>query len=255
MLITLCSSKGAPGVTSAGLALAAVWPRPVVLVEADPTGGDVALRCRAAGGGDLTPRPGLLDLAGDIRTGAPDAVLAKATQLLACGVGVVQGVTVPTQAMGLSALWPMIAQAARAADVDVIADVGRLTGAPRALITAATQVLVVCNPRLEQMVHVRETVKDLVAQRETAGLVQPVMAGPARHAAADCSDLDRILAAAAVPATRTFSIAWDSDALHRLEAGMPASGKLAKSPLITSARRLSEHVLATIAASEKWARA
>ena len=41
MLIALCSVKGAPGVTTSALALALSWPRPVVLAELDPAGGDV----------------------------------------------------------------------------------------------------------------------------------------------------------------------------------------------------------------------
>src|SRR3954463_12043197 len=41
MLIALCSAKGAPGVTTSGLALTLAWPRPVLLAELDPAGGDV----------------------------------------------------------------------------------------------------------------------------------------------------------------------------------------------------------------------
>ena len=41
MLIALCSAKGAPGVTTSGLALTLSWPRGVVLAELDPAGGDV----------------------------------------------------------------------------------------------------------------------------------------------------------------------------------------------------------------------
>src|SRR3954452_23618500 len=41
MLIALCSAKGAPGVTTSGLALTLTWPRRVVLAELDPAGGDV----------------------------------------------------------------------------------------------------------------------------------------------------------------------------------------------------------------------
>ena len=41
MLIALCSAKGAPGVTTSALALALSWPRPVILAELDPAGGDV----------------------------------------------------------------------------------------------------------------------------------------------------------------------------------------------------------------------
>src|SRR3546814_8260143 len=38
-VIALCSASGSPGVTTTSLGLALLWPRPVLLVEADPTGG------------------------------------------------------------------------------------------------------------------------------------------------------------------------------------------------------------------------
>ena len=41
MLIAMTSAKGAPGVTTAALALALSWPRRTVLAELDPAGGDV----------------------------------------------------------------------------------------------------------------------------------------------------------------------------------------------------------------------
>lgn len=42
-MITLVSASGAPGVTSTALALASSWPRPVLLVEADPSGSSALL--------------------------------------------------------------------------------------------------------------------------------------------------------------------------------------------------------------------
>ena len=54
MLITIGTAKGS-GATSTALLLASVWPRPAVLLEADPTGGDLAYRCRAAVGGANRP--------------------------------------------------------------------------------------------------------------------------------------------------------------------------------------------------------
>ena len=39
--LALVSAKGAPGVTTSALLLAAVWPSPSVLVEADWAGGDL----------------------------------------------------------------------------------------------------------------------------------------------------------------------------------------------------------------------
>src|SRR3546814_6778811 len=35
----LCSASGSPGVTTTALGMALLWPRPVLLIEADATGG------------------------------------------------------------------------------------------------------------------------------------------------------------------------------------------------------------------------
>ena len=40
-VIALTSAKGSPGVTTTALAMALAWSRPVLLVEADPAGGDI----------------------------------------------------------------------------------------------------------------------------------------------------------------------------------------------------------------------
>ena len=42
-LIVLTSAAGSPGVTTTAVGLALTWPRPVLLVEADPTGGSAVL--------------------------------------------------------------------------------------------------------------------------------------------------------------------------------------------------------------------
>lgn len=243
-LVTLCSGKGAPGVTSAALALAVEWPRPVLLVEADPSGGDLGWRCRGIDGKELTARPSLLDLAGDVRgTFDADAVLAKSAQLLACGVSLIQGVISPAQATGIGALWSQIAHAARTAQVDVIADVGRLTSAPRALVMEATQLVVLGQPTLEHLVHLRETIREINTHRDPSTPMTPVLVGTPRHARADCEDLDRVLADGQVHATTTRHLSWDPESLHRLEAGTQVEGKkAAKAPLVTSARELAEHL-------------
>ena len=63
MMIAVVSVKGSPGVTTLCLALAACWPDPAaaIMVEADPAGGDVAMRF------GLAPSPGLLSLAAAAR--------------------------------------------------------------------------------------------------------------------------------------------------------------------------------------------
>lgn len=84
MLITLVSVKGAPGVTTLAHALAVNWPQPTrrVLVEADPSGGDLATRFA------LAPTPGLVSLAA--ARGDRD-LLWQHTQTLPDGLPVVAG--------------------------------------------------------------------------------------------------------------------------------------------------------------------
>src|SRR4051794_19611619 len=102
-----------------------MWPRPVVLLEADPAGGDLAYRCRAAhAGGALVypaggPRGGpgrenraLLGLPAAAREGRRGRdVVFDESQLLACGVNLIQGVPSSAQARGLAALWQTLGQA------------------------------------------------------------------------------------------------------------------------------------------------
>src|SRR5690349_3382080 len=125
MLIVVCSAKGSPGVTSVALSLTATWPGVTpVLIEADPSGGDLAYRCRHRDGGLLASTPSIVSLAAASRGAAtsadgPLAKLADHTQDLACGVRVVPGLVGPSQARGLDRLWPNIARTATAADAPV----------------------------------------------------------------------------------------------------------------------------------------
>ena len=66
-VIVLGSAAGSPGVTTSALGLALTWPRPVLLIEADPTGGSAML----AGffRGTTAHTAGLIDLAWAQREG------------------------------------------------------------------------------------------------------------------------------------------------------------------------------------------
>ncbi|MHB8341736.1 MAG: hypothetical protein ACYDB7_11270, partial [Mycobacteriales bacterium] len=59
-VLELASAKGAPGASTTALALALVWPRPILLVECDPAGGDLLAGYLA---GADPPGGGLLGLA------------------------------------------------------------------------------------------------------------------------------------------------------------------------------------------------
>src|SRR6185437_14252689 len=126
-LIAIASDKGAPGVTTAALALAAVWPRPVLLAECDQAGGDLVYRFPAAGGGHLDPRRGVLSLAVVARRGMQPQQVWEHVQKLHGGLDVLAGVTNAEQGAGLSLLWGPIGKAlASMPQADVIADCGRL---------------------------------------------------------------------------------------------------------------------------------
>jgi len=87
-LIAVAADKGAPGVTTASVALAAVWPRPVLLAECDPAGGDIVYRLPGAGGTRLDPRRGLLSLAVAARHGLQPDQVWEHTQKLHGGLDV-----------------------------------------------------------------------------------------------------------------------------------------------------------------------
>jgi len=247
MMLALASAKGAPGVTSSGLVLAAGWPRPVVLVEADPSGGDLALRCRSTADGPIEPAPNLLGLAATARSNTSGR-MAELAQELACGVRLVQGVTSPAQGRGLGALWPAIADLLAAADVDVIADLGRLdaTAAHLPVATASDQLLLVCGASVDSVHHLRTLVSDLVDHRTVgvlASRIRPLLIGAARHGEADRRDVDELMAATQIPVAACAHLPLDHPALLGLEDG--GGRGLSRSLLLRSARGLADQLAGT----------
>jgi hypothetical protein len=128
MLIGIGSVKGSPGVTTLGLGLAAVWPGGAsLLVEADPSGGDVAVWY------GLSEDPGLVSLAAAARraTGAGLDVLDHA-QRLDRGMYVVPGPAGADQTRAATALLAsrpgLLRSAVGASDgvSAVVVDLGRL---------------------------------------------------------------------------------------------------------------------------------
>lgn len=110
-LIVFAADKGAPGVTTAAVAIAAVWPRPVLLAECDPAGGDLVYRLPAEDGGMLNPARGLLSLAATARRGLRAEQVWEHTQRLAGGLDVLVGLANAEQAHGLSWLWSPLGRA------------------------------------------------------------------------------------------------------------------------------------------------
>ena len=183
-LIALASIKGSPGVTTAATALAASWPesRQVLLVEADPFGGDLAPRYAMA------PTGGLSSLfAAARRTLAPEDVWDHVDHLPG-GLPVLFGLGGMHQAVANEKAWPIIADALGALDADVVIDVGRLLpnlgGGVRDLLARADALVVLCQSTLESIVHLREALPALAAELRGRSLFV-VPTGAAQFSAAD----------------------------------------------------------------------
>jgi hypothetical protein len=171
-LIAIGADKGAPGVTTTALALAAVWPRPVLLAECDPAGGDLVYRLPAADGGRLDPRRGVLSLAVAARRGMQSNQVWEQTQKLHGGLDVLTGVTNAEQGAGLNLLWgPVGKMLAGLSHADVIADCGRIgvDGPHYDLLAEATLVVLITRPVLGEIIRLRDRVAAVAAAASKRG--------------------------------------------------------------------------------------
>ena len=197
MLIALASAKGAPGVTTTARVLASVWPREVVLVDADPAGGDISLLARAQDGNPLDPERGILSFAADARRGLTDRPVDDHLQRVVGGLDVMCGVGTPEQINGVAPALPQLGDTlARLTDRDVVVDLGRLDPSSPALpLAAAAHVLVlVVRPQLEAYAHLRNRLRWLGQARDQRARVPQtgillVADSRDRHSARDLGQL------------------------------------------------------------------
>ncbi|WP_028192595.1 hypothetical protein [Salinispora pacifica] len=170
-VICLASAKGSPGVTTAGLAFALTWSRPVVLAECDPAGGDIAagyLRHLELDGGH-----GLMQLVvAELRGQAGEQFWSQLvdldpprTQRL-----LLPGIATPAQAASLDPNWYGLASFFASLEhgdprFDVIADCGRLVAphTPWPLLSRADLVLLAVKPTLASLLPGRAAVQTLLA--------------------------------------------------------------------------------------------
>lgn len=128
MLISLASASGSPGVSTTALGLALVWPRDVILIEADTVGASATLAGFFAG--SLPPRSTILDI-------TPGADFEE--QLMTRSIALtddqsplrrlVPGISNPLHGPQLSTRWDALALALadlERAGIDVLVDIGRI---------------------------------------------------------------------------------------------------------------------------------
>ncbi|MEO3939212.1 hypothetical protein V3N99_21035 [Dermatophilaceae bacterium Soc4.6] len=256
-VIVLCSASGSPGVTSTALGLALAWPRPVLLVDADPTGGSAIfagyLRAQSA------PTDSLVDLALAARDGHLTAAIAAAVIRIpgpsgedVSTVSLLPGTRAHGQARGLSGLWePLAAELAALEDTgqDVIVDAGRLglVGSPQPLLYAADVALLVARSDLVSLAGARSWAETLRTGFERVGGVSALsllLVGEGRPYSA--GEVRKVLQ---IPVTA--SLPWDPDAAAVFARGATAPRRFGSSALVRSLTAASTAVQAAAAANRE----
>ncbi len=231
-VIALASAKGSPGVTTTALALAAVWPRRVLVAECDPAGGDLA--CWFG----LPAAPGLVTLGPTARRGLRPADVWAHSQIVSDALEVLPGFVRPDQAAAVMQLWQELPAAFAALDADVLADCGRLATASPVLplLRAADVVVVLARPNTGGVAHLEPWLGTLTRAGVNAKVA---LLGDRPYRAADI--------AAALgergAATEVIGVvADDRDAARRLAGASGSDRMLARSLLIRSARLLADAI-------------
>ncbi|HEV8219849.1 MAG TPA: hypothetical protein VGQ05_06265, partial [Streptosporangiaceae bacterium] len=251
-LIAVTADKGSPGVTTTAVALAAIWPRPVLLAECDPAGGDLVYRLPGQDGQRLDPHRGLLSLAVAARRGPQNHQVWPHVQKLRGGLDVLTGVTSAEQGAGLDGLWgPVGAALAGLPEADVIADCGRLGAGGRFydLLAQASAVVMVSKATLGDMVRLRErTAAVAAAVRDRGGPgtgIGVIVVADHKHFSSAIAEVSQALGTAG-PAAVVGGLAWEPKSADLLRGEW--GGKLDKSLLIRTARQIAGQLAAQLPA-------
>ncbi len=227
-VVVIVGTKHSPGVSTLAGSLAYAHGGRSVIVEADPAGGDYAIRS------GRPTEPGLVGLAAAARNGLDPEILDRHLQTVTGNVSVLAAP--PSAVQTSSALdaisGPLARLLARDATRLAIIDGGRLEHPARLhpFLEVADLVLVLARPTAEDVAGLRARLRDLDghARRVVVGLVGDGPYG--------CDEV-----AANLEADRVERIAWDPATARAVAAGTGSGRWLARRPLIRSAT----HLLAT----------
>ena len=252
VVLALTSAKGAPGVSTAALAMTLLWPRAALLAECDPAGGSSVLAGYLRGTVDHSR--GLLPLALAQRHEALEQALWAQTVVLtgdpqaaSAGAGdrwLLPGLSDAAQAPSTAALWSplgFVLASLERAGTDVIVDAGRLGAAhaPTALLRQADLVLLVMGTSLPAVAAVKARLNALRADLSVTGSggrtdghlssLGLLLVGEGRPYSAR-----EIAAACGVPVVA--SLAWDPASAEVLAAGATPGRRFETSPLVRCTR-------------------
>jgi hypothetical protein len=250
-LIAVAADKGAPGVTTTAVALGAVWPRPVLLAECDPSGGDLLYRLPAAGGARLDSRRGLLSLAVAARRGLQPGQVWEHAQKLHGGLDVLVGVAAAEQGAGLELLWDPVGRVLAALpQADVIADCGRLgvDGPVYDLLAQASSIALLSGASLAEVVRLRERAASVAAALQRRGrarvVTDVVIVADYKDFKTVIADVGHALEQSGAPARVVGGIAYEPKSAEQLRGEW--SGRLDKSMFIRTARAIAADLAATL---------
>ena len=250
-LVVLASASGAPGVTTTALGLAMCWPRPVVLVDADPVGGSAVLAGYFRGA--VAHNDAMVQLVMARRDGRlADELRAVLMPVPDSEVLLLPGVRSHAQAASLGELWPALGLELRALEAtgqDVIVDAGRLgmVSSPTPLLEQADMSLLVLRSDLPSLAAARQwaaawgSACDDGTGAAAAGVV---LVGEGRPYSA--GEVSRVLQ---IPVVE--KIAWDERTAQVFSVGQQPAAKSGSSRLVRSYRALAGAIDALVASARQ----
>ena len=241
--VALTSASGSPGVTTTAVGLALTWPRPVLLIEADPTGGSGVLAGYFRGTHEYDV--GLIELA--LSPSSPADALRDVVRPLNDGLAsFVAGTRSPAQATALTRVWEPLGEALADLDMqgqDVIVDAGRLglLGSPEPLLAGADLALLVTRSSLPALAAARSWAS--VVRRERGWR----QAGALLIGEGDPYGPREVSKVLDLPLIATLADAPDAAAVFHRGATPPRNFE--SGPLVRSLRAAAASIQATIARS------
>lgn len=241
--VAVCSAKGSPGVSTACLALSLMWPKPVVLVDADPAGGDLLPGFFR---GEQPAGRGVLSLTLDARNSSMRELLwLQVLSMSDSRAWLLPGVSNPRQVRSVD--WPQLASSLpdlqyQLQPVDAVSDLGRLrpeaeaarpdSPGPEPLLRAADLVVIAVGGSLAAVRSAQlrvEQLHGLLAEgpRRADRLVGLLVGGPRPYGEAEIARALGIPVVAALP--------HDTRTANTLMAGAPARRGWRAAPLMRAA--------------------
>jgi hypothetical protein len=183
--LILASAKGSPGVTTTALALSFWWQHPLILIEADPAGGDLAVRL------GMSEEPGLVGLAAALRRSPIEhqqksGLIAQYAQRTLSGVQVVVAPAGSPQASSALSLLSESDSVSPPEETDLLVDIGRSArstgpndevglGRTWGWIDTPPELLIwICRPALADLAHLAAR---LLHQRDSNQVQAMVLVG------------------------------------------------------------------------------